>query len=91
MGNSGDPWIPRIGLALLGILASTGLVGGLILANNGHEVPAWLSASIGGYGTSLGLVVLAIYGRSGGNGNDNGNERRVADYPTQSSTGIKAG
>lgn len=50
---------------LLGLLAGTGLVGGLVLANNGHDVPPWLSSAIGGYASTLGVVILAIYGRPG--------------------------
>lgn len=61
-GNSGrDPWIPRIGLVSLGVLAAVGLIGGLVLADRGHEMPPWLSTAIGGYASTFGVVIIVIY------------------------------
>ena len=68
MGNGGGIWVSLSGLIVLGVLAFTGLVGGLVLANNGHEVPAWLSGVIVGLTSNLGVVILFIYKAGAGNG-----------------------
>ena len=67
MGGPGSQWLAVIGLLSLALLALTGLIGGLVLANNGREVPPWLSSFIGGVGTTFGMVILVLY-----RGNSNG-------------------
>jgi hypothetical protein len=68
LGNGNNSWLAAIGLLALATLALAGLIGGLILANNGHDVPPWLSGFIQGVGTNFGIVVLVLY-RGGSNGN----------------------
>lgn len=93
MGNGGDVWIPRGGLGLLAVFALTGLVGALVLANNGHDVPPWLSQTIGNAASTLGVIIIAIYGRGGSGGSNAGgsNGTRVAgpSGTSVSTSGIK--
>ena len=92
MGNGGDVWIPRGGLALLAVFALVGLVGALVLANNGHDVPPWLSQTIGNAASTLGVIIIAIYGRSNNGGNTNGSGTRVAgpSGTSVSTSGVKS-
>lgn len=100
MGSSSGIWVPLLGLGALAALAGTGMVGGLILANNGHEVPAWLSSAIGATVSNFGIIVLVVFGagRSSNNGNGGGSyrdrdkdERRLAGDTIPGPSGIKAG
>lgn len=67
MGNNGSPWIAGIGLGILGGLTALGIIEAATLANNGHEVPAWLSQVIGGLAGNLGIIIVLIFkGNNGG-------------------------
>ena len=97
MGSNSGVWVSLLGLGALALLAAIGMVGGLVLANNGHEVPAWLSAAIGATVSNFGIIVLVVFGAGrGSNGNGSGSyrdrdERRMAGGPLSDPTGIKAG
>ncbi len=91
MGNGNGGWVALAGLVSLAALTFTGMVGGLLLANNGHEVPQWLSSTITGLGTNFGIVVLVVYQRTGNGSSTNGNGRDVAYRAVPDSAGLKVG
>jgi hypothetical protein len=65
----------------LALLTAIGIIGGIWLSNNGHEVPPWLSGVITSAGTNLGIIVMAIYNQQSNsvrNGSGAGDAKRQA-------------
>lgn len=94
MGTGWSGYVGLAGLVFLATLTAIGLVGALILVNNGREVPQWLSTIVGTLATNFGIIILFLFKGSGGSSDGvagNGNGRRVADYSRENPTGIKAG